>query len=112
MNVPDPFHADGEHLAIDLPGARALFTTRRGGCSGGAYESLNLGRFTDDEPAAVEHNRESLQRTLGVRFAYGRQVHGARVKRVHDGSRHRCAPEQADGQATGAPRRRADGPDR
>ena len=93
--------------------ARALFTTRRGGCSGGAYESLNLGRWTDDEPAAVEHNRESLQRDLGVRFAYGRQVHGARVTaRRRVPSSDRVAPEEADGQATAAQRCRADGPDR
>ena len=100
MNVPEPFYADAEHFAIDLPGARALFTTRRGGCSGGAYASLNLGRWTDDDPAAVEHNREALQRTLGVRFAYGRQVHGTRVRRVHAASSNGAAPEEADGHAT------------
>ena len=30
---PVSFRAAGEHLAIDLPGATALFTTRRGGVS-------------------------------------------------------------------------------
>ncbi len=100
MRAPEPFYLSGEHLAIDLTGARALFTTRRGGCSGGAYESLNLGRWTEDEPTAVEHNRESLKRSLGVGFAYGRQVHGRRVQHVTAPSNDRVAPEQADGQAT------------
>ena len=44
------FRAAGEHLVIDLPGATALFTTRRGGVSEGPYASLNLGLLTDDEP--------------------------------------------------------------
>src|SRR5947209_8619096 len=60
--VSEPFRLQGEHLAIDLPGARAMFTTRRGGFSSGPYESLNLGRWTDDDAAAVERNRQSLQR--------------------------------------------------
>jgi polyphenol oxidase len=100
VRAQEPFYVSGEHLAIDLTGARALFTTRRGGCSGGAYESLNLGRWTEDEPTAVEHNRESLQRSLGVAFAYGRQVHGRRVQQVSAPSSDRVAPEEADGQAT------------
>jgi purine-nucleoside/S-methyl-5'-thioadenosine phosphorylase / adenosine deaminase len=103
VRVPEPFEADGEHLAIDLPGARALFTTRRGGRSQGPYESLNLGRWTDDDPAAVEHNREALQRRLDVRFAYGRQVHGVRVSTVSEAPDGRHLPDQADGQATSVP---------
>ena len=60
MRLPEPFYSAGEHLAIDLPYSRALFTTRRGGVSSGPYASLNLGRFTDDDPDAVETNRELL----------------------------------------------------
>jgi polyphenol oxidase len=67
------------HVAVELPGATALFTTRRGGVSTGPYESLNLGRFTDDAPEAVTHNRAHVQDELGVRFAYGRQIHGRTV---------------------------------
>jgi YfiH family protein len=98
--LPHPFRACGEHIAIELDGARALFTTRRGGCSRGAYASLNLGRFTDDDPAAVEANRALLERALRVRFLYGRQVHGARIalRASADGQ-----PEEADGQATAVP---------
>ena len=52
MELRQPFYARGPHFAIDLPGARAVFTTRRGGHSSGPYESLNLGRLTDDDPGA------------------------------------------------------------
>jgi YfiH family protein len=102
MRLPEPFYLAGEHVAIDLPEARALFTTRRGGCSSGPYASLNLGRWTDDEPDAVERNRASLQEELGVRFAYGRQVHGARVRSVAEVRGEQSVPEEADGQATAA----------
>ena len=44
------FRPAGEHLAIDLSGATALFTTRRGGVSEGPYASLNFGVLTDDDP--------------------------------------------------------------
>ncbi len=93
-----------DHIAVDLRGATVLFTTRRGGVSTGPYESLNLGRFTDDAPDAVQHNRDEIQSRLGIRFAYGRQVHGRTVT-VHrespppDGH---VAPD-ADGQATTLP---------
>jgi len=90
-----------DHIAVELPGAMALFTTRRGGVSTGPYESLNLGRFTDDAPEAVTRNRTHIQDELGVRFAYGRQVHGRAVLA------HTTAPlldgyvaPDADGQAT------------
>jgi polyphenol oxidase len=91
------FRAAGEHLAIDLPGGMALFTTRRGGVSTGPFASLNLGLWTDDHAANVQANRERVRAQAGVeRLAEGRQVHGARV--VVD------APgiEEADGQATTA----------
>ena len=28
MRLPPPFRAEGEHIGIQLPGARVLFTTR------------------------------------------------------------------------------------
>jgi polyphenol oxidase len=91
------FRAAGEHLAIDLPGATALFTTRRGGVSEGPYASLNLGLWTDDEPERVEANRERVRAQAGVeRLAQGRQVHGTRVVVDAQGI------EEADGQATTA----------
>ena len=41
--APAPFRWQGEHIAAELPGARVLFSTRRGGVSAGPYASLNLG---------------------------------------------------------------------
>ncbi len=104
MSLPAPFRHEGEHLAIDLPGGRALFTTRRGGVSRGPYTSLNLGTFTGDERADVEVNRERLAELVGIpteRFAQGRQVHEATVRRLReppDPAERRRSP--ADGQAT------------
>jgi hypothetical protein len=79
VNLPAPFETAGEHIAIGLPGARALFTTRRGGCSTGPYESLNLGLLTDDDPDSVGRNRALLTDEAGVALAYIRQVHGTEV---------------------------------
>jgi len=91
------FRAAGEHLAIDLPGGTALFTTRRGGVSEGPYASLNLGLWTDDAADRVQCNRERIREQAAVaRFAQGRQVHGTRV--VVDAD----APQEADGQVTTA----------
>jgi polyphenol oxidase len=92
------FRADGEHLAIDLPGATALFTTRLGGVSEGPYASLNVGLLTDDDPERVAANRERVRAHVGARrLAQGRQVHGTRV--VVDGE----GGEDADGQVTTRP---------
>ncbi len=99
MNHREPFFEFGEHLAIDLPGARALFTTRRGGTSGGVFASLNLGASTGDSPVAVKRNREALQQRLGARLARGHQVHGAQVRRLGDPARVQELVD-ADGQAT------------
>jgi YfiH family protein len=82
VRLPAPFYARGEHLAIDLPGAHALFTTRRGGFSEGAYASLNLGRLTGDRPEAVQRNRARLMDEVGVPPAHIRQVHGTTVRRI------------------------------
>ena len=91
------FRAAGEHLAIDLPGGRALFTTRRGGVSEVPYASLNLGLWTDDDAERVEENRERVRSAVGAeRLAQGRQVHGTHV--VVDGQ----GIEEADGQVTTA----------
>jgi polyphenol oxidase len=70
--------------AFELPGARAIFSTRRGGVSEGPYESLNLGILTDDEPAHVIENRARLARAAGVeaeRVVMGWQVHGTDLRK-------------------------------
>jgi hypothetical protein len=100
--LPAPFRRSGEHIACSLPGGEVLFTTRRGGVSRPPYDTLNLGRFTDDDPAAVRANRARLAALTGVatdRTAQGRQVHGARVERVRVLPAAERPPADADGQA-------------
>ncbi len=82
MRLPEPFYAWDEHVGIDLAGAQAVFTTRRGGFSEGAYASLNLGRLTDDRPEAVRMNRARLEANVGGRIVYIHQVHGTTVRTV------------------------------
>jgi YfiH family protein len=114
VRLPAPFSLEGEHIAIDLPGARVLFTTRRGGVSAGPFQSLNLGRTVpagdaEDDPELVARNREILAEHVGLewkRFAYGRQVHGTKIVRVGgaddagDADATPGAGAEADGQAT------------
>jgi YfiH family protein len=103
VRPPAPFYVRGEHLAVDLTGARVVFTTRRGGVSIGPYESLNLGRLTADRPEAVTHNRALLQAQLGVALAHIRQVHGTGVRRITAPPDELGGPgdlPQFDGQAT------------
>ena len=68
---------------LPLPGARAVFSTRRGGVSRGPYRSLNLGILTDDDPASVRDNRRRLAeraRLRPERVVMGWQVHGADLR--------------------------------
>jgi polyphenol oxidase len=99
VQLPAPFEPVGDHIGIELPGGRALFTTRRGGVSEGPYASLNLGRWTDDEPAAIEDNRKRLAAILDRPLddvVQQCQVHGTTVLRVTAPAE----PQDADGQAT------------
>src|SRR6266487_2197346 len=70
----------------DAPGSYTVaFSTRLGGVSGGAYESLNLGRSTRDDSENVDENRRRLCETVGVDpelLALNRQVHAATVNRA------------------------------
>jgi YfiH family protein len=101
--LPPPFRWEGEHIRADLPGAGVLFSTRRGGVSPPPYESLNLGRLTDDAGEHVDENRERLAAAVGLpraRFLYGRQVHGARVRRALEPPAEARPVADEDGQAT------------
>ncbi|HEV8151741.1 MAG TPA: laccase domain-containing protein, partial [Solirubrobacteraceae bacterium] len=51
---------------LRLDGGTVLFTTRRGGVSEGPYSSLNLGSWTEDDPARVEANRERVRALAGA----------------------------------------------
>ncbi len=81
-------------LRWDAPGPyEVAFSTRRGGISAGAYESLNLGLLTDDEPGNVDENRRRLCAAAGAetdRLAMNRQVHAATVNRASGGERGRA----------------------
>ena len=112
-------------LEAELPGATAAFSTRTGGASSGPFESLNLGLYTDDEPAAVRENRARLTAALGrdpEGVLFGFQVHAAEVTRrerppapnpftaesvastaARRGSASDAGPDPGDGQATANP---------
>ncbi|HLB18569.1 MAG TPA: polyphenol oxidase family protein [Gaiellaceae bacterium] len=87
----------------DAPGPYTVaFSTRLGGVSVGAYESLNLGRSTRDDSANVDENRRRLCASVGIepeRLALNRQVHGATVNRAEEGER----TQNGDGLWTDAP---------
>jgi YfiH family protein len=103
VTLPAPFRWEGDHIAVPLPGARALFTTRRGGVSKGPYSTLNLGLWTDDERAAVSENRDRVAALAGIardRFQQGRQVHGATVCALDEPPAGE--PVDSDGQVTSA----------
>ena len=62
---------------------RVAFSTRLGGVSEGAYESLNLGLLTGDDPERVVVNRRRLCETVGADPASATmalQVHGSQVR--------------------------------
>jgi YfiH family protein len=87
---------------VEFPGARALFTTRRGGSSRGPYASLNLGLKTGDMREAVIANRAALSSDLDLRLSWVRQVHGRRVVTAPQEAQPTTGPHEADGQATDA----------
>jgi YfiH family protein len=77
----------------NAPGAYEIaFSTRQGGVSEGAFESLNLGLLTHDHAAHVAENRRRLCAALGAdheRLALNKQVHAATVNRAEAGRRER-----------------------
>jgi YfiH family protein len=70
----------------DAPGPYVVgFTVRTGGVSAGAYESLNLGALTEDEPENVTENRRRACAAVGVdpeTATMAWQHHGAEVTRA------------------------------
>jgi YfiH family protein len=53
-------------LLDEVAGVRHAFFTRHGGVSTGLYESLNVGRGSKDDPAAVEENRRRAAAHFGA----------------------------------------------
>lgn len=85
---------------LESSGARAAFTTRRGGASAGPYAGFNLGLHTGDDPERVRENRRLLLARLpgAERIFWLRQIHSDRIVRA-DG-RAAGDPPEADGAFT------------
>ncbi|MGH7442088.1 MAG: laccase domain-containing protein, partial [bacterium] len=76
-------------LLLDQPwgleGLCGFTSTRQGGTSVGAYDSLNLGLNTADAPAAVVRNRRLALEARGLdpaKAVYACQVHGDGIMEV------------------------------
>ena len=63
---------------------QAIFTTRQGGVSAGAYASLNLSYAVGDNQEHVSHNRRSLDKALPSTPVWIRQVHGSKLVLAED----------------------------
>jgi polyphenol oxidase len=106
--TPFAWREDGDMawLEAKVGSATAVFSTRLGGVSEGAYHSLNLGLLTEDEGDRVTENRRSLAVALGRdgdSIVMGRQVHGTGVQ-LRRGTPEPGAPlREADGQVTVGP---------
>ncbi|MEY2662442.1 MAG: hypothetical protein RIQ35_759 [Pseudomonadota bacterium] len=61
------------------PQIGAFSTTRAGGISKAPFDSLNLGRYVNDEAAAVSENRARVRALLPAEPVWLKQVHGTRV---------------------------------
>lgn len=77
---------------------RALTTLRSGGYSRGPYASFNLAAHTDDDPEAVNRNRQLLRECFNLPGdpVWLQQVHGSRIITAEAGA----AGTEADGSWT------------
>ncbi|MGQ9498413.1 MAG: peptidoglycan editing factor PgeF [Desulfotomaculales bacterium] len=102
------------YFDIHFPAQRvtAVFSTRLGGVSRGAYAELNLGFHVGDDPGAVLANRRTLLKSIGFNIddlVCAEQVHAAGVKLVGSNERGRGARSEKDaltgidGMVTGIP---------
>ena len=66
---------------LNVPGIKAVTTTRLGGVSTEPYDALNLGDHVADDLLAVQKNRALLTQQLGLKTMpiWLTQVHGTRV---------------------------------
>jgi len=74
------------------------FTSRLGGRSTGPYRSLNLSRFSDDDPGVVLSNRSAVADVLGISADWitPKQVHGTTVLSAQAASPGAAIPNEAD----------------
>lgn len=108
VTAPFAWREDGgmAWLEAKVGSATAVFSTRLGGVSDGAYTSLNLGALTHDDRDRVLANRRSLASALGRdgdSIVMGRQVHGTEVQVRLDAAGAGDALREADAQVTEAP---------
>lgn len=91
---------------------KAVFSTRQGGISQGAFGTLNLGFHVGDDPGRVLNNRRLLASAAGLpleTWVVGEQVHGAKVAVVGKEEKGRGADsldtaiKGVDGLATSEP---------
>lgn len=78
-------------LLKSLPGLIAAESTRHGGVSIAPYQSLNLGRNTNDNAKHVDENRERFFAALGIdpdQVATSHQVHGQAILTVTEPGRY------------------------
>ena len=75
-------HPDWLRPDWEAPGVGALMTTRAGGVSTGAFESMNMRGGLGDDPVAVVQNQAIFAAAIGARPVWLNQVHGAAVVRL------------------------------
>lgn len=81
---------------VDKRRVRMVFTTRKGGESQAPYDSFNLANHVGDDSLAVAHNRERLERVLGLqKIQWMEQLHTNTVTVV-------TAPSESPVEATDA----------
>ncbi len=61
---------------------QTLMTTRHGGVSLAPFDSLNLGDHVGDAPESVMTNRKILEKQIGVRPVFLKQVHGVQCLQI------------------------------
>jgi YfiH family protein len=67
-------------LLDELPFLGHAFLTRNGGCSSGAYASLNCSPWVGDDGAAVDHNLEAIRQQFDLNQLHiMHQVHGSSI---------------------------------
>lgn len=95
-----PPYAQG-HMLSTLNGVDHGFFGRKGGVSTGIYESLNIGKGSDDDVQAIRDNRELIRDAMSAeKLLSCFQVHSAKVMTVTEPWRTR---PQADAMVTKVP---------
>lgn len=90
--------------ALEVPGLRHGFGTRRGGVSTGCFSSMNLGYNRGDLPERVSENYRLFHRNTDTnqeKLVYVRQIHSDLLHRADAG--RSCLRQDGDGVVTDVP---------